>query len=96
MKATEAPTIQDPTWNKFRSQVIAAITDVEAVMQQLGKGLDTEGMTYEIAARLGLEITTQADFDVLSSLVRAVRPIGREAIRTTREDQAGQYSLLLL
>ena len=96
MKATEAPTIQDPTWNKYRSQVIAAITDVEAVMQQLGKGLDTEGMTYEIAPRLGLEITSKADFEVLSSLVRAVRHVGREAIRTTREDQAGQYSLLLL
>ena len=96
MKATEAPTIQSPSWNKFRSQVIEAITDVEAVMQQLGKGLDTEGMTYEIAPRLGLEINTQADFDVLSALVRAVRHVGREAIRTAREDQGGQFSLLLL
>lgn len=96
MKATDAPTIQSPSWNKFRYQVIAAITDVEAIMQQLGKGLDTEGMTYEIAPRLGLKISTPADFEALSTLVRAVRHVGREAIRTTCEDQGGQFSLLLL
>ncbi len=45
MKAMEAPPIQSPSWNKFRFQMIAAITDVEALMQKLGKGLDTEGMT---------------------------------------------------
>ena len=37
MKASEAPTICDPTWNRFRGRVIAAITDVEALMQQLGR-----------------------------------------------------------
>lgn len=95
MKASEAPTIQSPHWNKFRSQVIAAITDVEAIMQQLGKSLDTEGLTCEVAPRLGLEVNTQADFDVLNALVRAVRHVGREAIRATVEDQGGQFSLLL-
>lgn len=64
-------------------------------MQQLGKGLDNGGMAAEVAQQLGLSIDTQADFDVLSALVRAVRPIGREALRTTREDQGGQFSLLL-
>jgi hypothetical protein len=45
MKASTAPTIRDAAWNRFRSQVIAAITDVEAQMQQLGKSLDNEGLT---------------------------------------------------
>ena len=95
MKATAAPTICDPTWNQYRSRVIAAITDVEALMQQLGKGLDYDGLTYEVAPRLGLELVTPPDFDVLAQLVRACRPIGREGLRRTREDQGGQFSLCL-
>ena len=96
MRASEAPTIVQPGWNQYRSRVIAAITDVEMLMQQLGKGLDNDGLTAEVAQRLGLSIDTQADFDVLSALVRATRPIGREALRTTCEDHGGQFSLLLL
>jgi hypothetical protein len=101
MRASEAPTIIHPGWNQYRSRVIAAITDVEMLMQLLGrtrqgKGLDSDGLTAEVAQRLGLHINTQADFDVLSALVRAVRPIGRKALRATREDQGGQFSLLLL
>jgi hypothetical protein len=95
MKASQAPTIRDQDWNRFRSQVIDAITDVEALMQQLGKSLDSEGLTCEVAPRLGLDISTPADFDVLVQLVRAVRPIGREQLRRIREDQGGQFSLLL-
>jgi hypothetical protein len=95
MKASEAPTIQDPTWNRYRSRVIAAITDVEALMQQMGKSLDSEGMTCEVAPRLGLDISTPADFDVLAQLVRAVRPIAREQLRRTSEEQGGQFALVL-
>jgi hypothetical protein len=58
MKASEAPTIRDQDWNRFRSQVIAAITDEEALMQQLGKSLDSEGLTCEVGPRLGLDIST--------------------------------------
>lgn len=96
MRASEAPTIIHPGWNQYRSRVIATITDVEMLMQQLGKGLDSNGMTAEVAQRLGLRIDTQPDFDVLSALVRAVRLIGREALRATREERGGQFSLLLL
>jgi hypothetical protein len=49
MKASEAPTIRDRDWKRFRSQVIAAITNVEALMQQVGKSLDSEGLTCEVA-----------------------------------------------
>ena len=96
MRASEAPTIIHPGWNQYRSRVIAAITDVEMLMQQLGKGLYSDGLTAEVAQRLGLSLDTQSDFDVLSALVRAVRPISREALRATCEDQGGQFSLLLL
>lgn len=96
MRASEAPTIIHPGWNQYRSRVIAAITNVEMLMQQLGKDLNSDSLTAEVAQRLGLRIDTQADFDVLSALVRAVRPIGREALRATREEQNGQFSLLLL
>lgn len=96
MKASEAPTIRDRDWNRFRSQVIAAITDVEALMQQLGKSLDSEGLTCEVAPRLGLDICTPADFDVLAQLVRAVRPVAREQLRRTCQEQGGQFSLLLV
>jgi hypothetical protein len=94
MRASEAPTIVHPGWNQYRSRVIAAITDVEMLMQQLGKGLDSDGLTVEVAPRLGLSLDTQADFDVLNALIRG--PIGREALRATREDQGGQFYLLLL
>ncbi|MBF9223380.1 hypothetical protein [Hymenobacter ruricola] len=96
MRASEAPTIIQLGWNQYRSRVIAAITDVEMLMLQLGKGLDSDGLTAEVAQRLRLRIDTQTDFDALNTLVRAVRPIGREALRATREDQGGQFSLLLL
>ena len=88
MKASEAPTICDPTWNRFRSRVIAALTDVEALMQQLDKSLDNEGLTCEVAPRLELDISTPTDFDLLAKLVRAVRPIAREQLRRTHEEQA--------
>ncbi|MCA8833298.1 hypothetical protein [Hymenobacter pini] len=96
MRASEAPTICHPDWNRFRSRVIAAVTDVEAQMQQLGKSLNCEGLACEVAPRLGLEIDTPDDFAVLEKLVRAIRPIVLEALRYTREDQGGQFALLLL
>ncbi|QNE42122.1 hypothetical protein F1C16_21100 (plasmid) [Hymenobacter sp. NBH84] len=96
MKATEAPTMCHPDWNRFRSRVIAAVTDVEAQMQQLGKSLNYEGLTCEVALRLGLAIDTPDDFAVLEKLVRAVRPIAQDALRCTREEQGGQFALLLL
>lgn len=96
MRASETPTIYDREWNRFRAQVIAAITDEEAVLQQMGKGTDSDGLTYDVAKRLGLSIETEQDFDVLAQFVRAWRPIGREALRMIREEQGGQYSLLLL
>lgn len=95
MKASDAPTIRDRDWNRFRAQVIAAIVDVEALMQQLGKSLDSEGLTCEVAPRLGLDISNPADFDVLTQLVRAIRPVAREQLRRTSADQGGQFSLLL-
>ena len=76
MKASEAPTIRDRDWNRFRAQVIAAITDVEAVMQQMGKSLDSEGLTCEVAPHLGLDISAPADFDVLAHLGAAPRQPG--------------------
>lgn len=94
-KASEAPTIQSPTWNQYRSQVITAITDVEALMQQLGKGLNAEGLTEEVVGQLGLKIDTPAAYDALLTLVRATRRIAQEGLRRTREEQGGQYSLLL-
>lgn len=94
-KASEAPTIQSPVWNQYRSQVITAITDVEVLMQQLGKGLSSEGLTEEVAGQLGLEIDTPAAYDALLTLVRATRRIAQEGLRRTREDQGGQYTLLL-
>jgi hypothetical protein len=96
MRVVDAPTIGNPQWNKFRGQVIATITDVEVLMQHRGKGVDNEGMTYEVASRMGLQIETQDDFDLLARLVRATRPISREQLRSTREDHGGQYTLLLL
>lgn len=64
-------------------------------MQQLGKSPDNEGLTCEVAPHLGLDITTPTDFDVLAQLVRAVRPIAHEQLRRSREEQGGQFSLLL-
>lgn len=60
MNASEAPTIRDRDCNRYRAQVIAAITDVEALMQQLGKSLNAEGLTCEVAPHLGLDISTRA------------------------------------
>jgi hypothetical protein len=37
MRANDAPVFGEPTWNAYRSQVAAAITDVEVDMQQRGK-----------------------------------------------------------
>ncbi|SMB79424.1 hypothetical protein SAMN00120144_3134 [Hymenobacter roseosalivarius DSM 11622] len=96
MRAVEAPTLGDLTWNQYRSQVINAITAVEAQMHHLRKSINTEGMTYEVAGLLKIEIIDQEDFDVLSALVKAVRHVGREAIRATKEDHGGQFSLRLL
>ena len=95
MKASTAPTIQCPTWNKYRSQVIAAIADVEVLMRQLDKGINSEVLTEEVAQRLGIEIDTPAAYEVLLKLIKATRPIAREGLRHTCEDQGGQFSLAL-
>jgi len=88
MHASGAHTIIHPGRNQYRSRVIAVSTDVGMLIQQLGKNLDCDDLTAEVAQRLRLHIDTQSDFGVLSTLVRAVRPIARE-------DQGGQFSLLL-
>lgn len=95
MKASEAPTIQSPTWNRYRNQVIAAIADVELLMQQLDKGINSEVLAEEVAERLGMEIDTPAAYEALLKLVKAARPIAYEGLRRTREQQGGQFSLSL-
>ncbi len=95
MKASEAPTIQSPTWNKYRNQVIAAIADVEMLMQQLNKGINSQVLAEEVAERLGIDIDTPAAYEALLKLVRATRPIAREGLRRTSEEQGGQFSLSL-
>ena len=95
MRASEAPTIVHPGWNQYRSRVITAIADVEVLMQQRGKGLNSEGMTGEVAERLGLDIATPTVYEDLLKLVQATRRIAQEGLRRTREEQGGQYSLLL-
>ncbi len=96
MKASEAPVFGDIDWNAYRARVAAALTDVEADMQQRSYGLNTEGLTAEVAARLQLLIDTPEDFQVLEALVKALRHIAREAVRAIREDHGGQFALLLL
>lgn len=96
MNAANAPVLGDPGWNRFRARVAEALTDAEADMQQRGYGLNSEGLTLEVAERLPLSVATAEDFQVLEALVKALRPIAREAVRATREDQGGQFALLLL
>lgn len=96
MSIAQIPTVQAPGWNAFRARVIAAITDVEVLMQQLGRGINAEVMTEEVAEHLGMELTTPEAYEALLQLVRATRPIAQESLRVTREQQGGQYSLLLL
>lgn len=62
MRASEAPVLGDRAWNAYRARVAAALTDVEADMQQRQYGLSTEGLTLEVASRLRLLIDTQDDF----------------------------------
>ena len=95
MKASEAPTIQNPTWNQYRRRVLAAITDVEVLMHQLDRGINSEVLADEVAGRLEMEIDTPEAYEALVKLVRATRPIALEGLRRTRENQGGQYSLLL-
>ena len=95
MKASEAPSIQSPTWNQYRSCLIAAITDVEVLMQQHNRGVNSEVLTEEVAERLGMEIDTPAAYETLLKLVRATRQIALEGLRRTREEHGGQYALLL-
>ena len=95
MKASEAPTIQCPTWNQYRSRVIAAIADVEVLMQQLDKGINSEVLTEEVAQRLGMEIDTPAAYEMLLKLVKATRQIAREGLRLTCEQHGGQFTLSL-
>lgn len=95
MKASAAPTIQSPTWNDYRRTVIEAVVTVELQMQQAGKSLDVEGLTCEVAPLLGQSIEDMDDYKILSALVRAVRPIAHETLRSTREDHQGQFSLFL-
>lgn len=96
MNASEAPVLGDANWNRYRARVAAALTDVEADMQQRGYGLSSGGLTLEVAERLQLGMNTTEDFQVLEALVKALRPIAREAVRATREDHGGQFALLLL
>ncbi len=95
MKASEAPTIQSPTWNQYRRQIIAAIADVEVLMKQLDKGINSEVMTEEVAQRLGIEIDTAEAHEVLLKLVKATRPVAGEGLRMTCQEEGGQFALLL-
>ncbi|SNR98754.1 hypothetical protein [Hymenobacter mucosus] len=95
MKASEAPTIQSPTWNEYRNRVIAAIADVENLMRQLNKGINSEVLAEEVAERLGMEIDTPAAYEALLKLVRATRPIAREGLRRISEQHSGQFLLAL-
>ncbi|GAA3979813.1 hypothetical protein [Hymenobacter antarcticus] len=95
MKASEAPTIQSATWNQYRSRIIAAIADVEVLMQQLDKGINSEVMTEEVAQRLGIQIDTAEAYEALLKLVKATRPIAGERLRMTSQEQGGQFVLLL-
>ena len=95
MKASEAPTIQSPAWNQYRIRLIAAIADVEVLMQQRNRGINSEVLAEEVAERLGMEIDTPAAYETLLKLVRATRQIAWEGLRRTREEQGGQYALLL-
>lgn len=94
MKASDAPVFGDSDRNSYRAWVGSALTDVEVDMQHRSEGLNTEGQTAEVAARLALLIDTSEDFQMLEALVKALRPIAREAVRTTREDHGGQFILL--
>ena len=95
MKASEAPTIQSPTWNQYRRQIIAAIADVEVLMKQLDKGINSEVMTEEVAQRLGIEIDTAEAYEVLLKLIKATRPVASEGLRMTCQERGGQFALLL-
>jgi hypothetical protein len=96
MKAAHAPKIQDRhLWNAYRDKVIEAVVAVELQMKQAGRSLDVEGLTCEVAPLLGQVIEDMADYNVLSKLVRAVRPIAYETLRSTSEEHGGQFSLLL-
>lgn len=85
----------DPEWNKYRARVIGAITDVENLLRQHNRGVDDEGMTYEVAPLLGHSLHTLEDFEALHRVVKAVRYVAREAIRSVSCQPGGQFSLLL-
>ena len=95
MKASEAPTIQSPTWNAYRSQIIGAIADVEVLMKQLDKGINSEVLAEEVAQQLGMEIDTPEAYEALLTLVKATRSIAREGLRITSQEQGGQFILQL-
>lgn len=95
MKASEAPTIQCPTWNQYRGRIIAAIADVEVLLLQRNRGINSEVLTEEVAERLGMEIDTPEAYETLLKLVRATRPIAQEGLRRTQQQQGGQYALAL-
>jgi hypothetical protein len=95
MNANDAPSFSDRTWNAYRQQVINALTEIELDLASGRYSLDAEGLTCEVAEKLQIGIPTQLDFDVLHALVKKVRPIAQEAVRSVREDQNGQFSLLL-
>lgn len=95
MKASAAPTIQSPQWNAYRSRIIAAIADVEVLMKQLDKGINSEVLAEEVAQRLGMEIDTPEGYEALFQLVKATRAIAREGLRMTSQEKGGQYALQL-
>lgn len=96
MKASEAPTIQNPAWNAYRNQIITAIADVKVLMQQRNIGINSEVLTEEVAELLEIEIDTPQAYEALLKLVRATRTIAQQGLRRTQAEQGGQYCLLLL
>lgn len=95
MNANDAPAFGDRDWNAYRERVISAVVEVELDLASGKYSLNAEGVTCEVAKKLKISITTQLDFDVLHALVKNVRYVGQETVRAVREDQNGQFSLVL-
>lgn len=93
--ASQAPVKPDAGWNQYRARVIAAITDVENLLRQHNRGVDDEGMTYEVAPLLGHSIDTLTDFAALHRIVKALRYVARDTIQAVRTQQGGQFALPL-
>jgi hypothetical protein len=87
------PSIRAPYWNQFRSTVIDTLFEVKADLYVRAKGLDAEGLTYEVAERLHISIDTLADFEPLHKLIVGAHHVAKERLRRVLQDQNGQHRL---